>query len=106
MVDNFRFLVQSFKSLGKVKMNLFDSILITTVISCFVLGLTNGFLGSFLVLRRLSLFGDVIGHAVLPGICIGFVLAGFTKSIIYLFIGASGSILLASLVLNLFTNRF
>lgn len=32
--------------------------------------------GSFLLVRRQSMFGDAIAHAVLPGIAIGFVLAG------------------------------
>ncbi|MFY7904871.1 MAG: metal ABC transporter permease, partial [Burkholderiaceae bacterium] len=31
-----------------------------------------GLLGCFLVLRRLSLLGDSLGHAVLPGIAVGF----------------------------------
>ena len=32
--------------------------------------------GSFLVLRRLSLLGDAISHAVLPGLVLGFVFSG------------------------------
>ena len=32
--------------------------------------------GCFLVLRRMSLMGDAISHAVLPGIAIGFLLTG------------------------------
>jgi manganese/zinc/iron transport system permease protein len=41
-----------------------------------LLGITCGVLGSFIVLRRQSLLGDAIGHAVLPGVCIGFLAAG------------------------------
>ena len=37
-----------------------------------LLGATCGLLGSFIVLRRQSLLGDAIGHAVLPGVCIAF----------------------------------
>ena len=32
-------------------------------------------LGTFLVLRRMSLFGDALSHAVLPGIVIGYTIS-------------------------------
>lgn len=35
-----------------------------------------GILGCYLVLRRLSLLGDAISHAILPGIAVAFLLAG------------------------------
>ena len=41
-----------------------------------LLGITSGVLGCFIVLRRQSLLGDAIGHAVLPGVCVGFMFAG------------------------------
>jgi ABC-type Mn2+/Zn2+ transport system permease subunit len=44
-------------------------------------------LGCFLVLRRLSLLGDAISHAVLPGIVVAFLLAG-RSSVVFLFLGA------------------
>lgn len=44
-------------------------------------------LGCFLILRRLSLLGDAISHAVLPGIVVAFLLAG-RSSFFGLFIGA------------------
>jgi manganese/zinc/iron transport system permease protein len=39
-----------------------------------------GILGCYLVLRRLSLLGDAISHAVLPGLAIAFVLTGSLSS--------------------------
>lgn len=39
-----------------------------------------GFPGSFLVMRRMSLAGDAISHSVLPGIVIGFLVAGSLNS--------------------------
>lgn len=39
-----------------------------------------GFPGSFLVMRRMSLAGDAISHSVLPGIVIGFLIAGSLDS--------------------------
>lgn len=39
------------------------------------LGISCGLLGSFLVVRRLSLLGDTLSHSVLPGIALGFLVA-------------------------------
>jgi manganese/zinc/iron transport system permease protein len=58
---------------------LFDSHIGTTdlvVYAAILLGIVCGILGCFLVLRRQSLLGDAIGHAVLPGVCLGFIIAG------------------------------
>lgn len=43
--------------------------------------------GCFLVLRRMSMMGDAISHAVLPGLVLAFLFSGST-SIVPLFIGA------------------
>jgi manganese/zinc/iron transport system permease protein len=45
-------------------------------------------IGCFLVLRRMSLMGDAIAHAVLPGLVLAFVISG-SMSIVPLFIGAA-----------------
>ncbi len=39
-----------------------------------LVGLCSGVLGVFLVLRRMSLVGDVLSHAMLPGLVAGFML--------------------------------
>jgi manganese/zinc/iron transport system permease protein len=44
--------------------------------------------GTFLVLRRMSLMGDAISHAVLPGLVIAFVISG-TRASLPMFIGAA-----------------
>ncbi len=41
-----------------------------------LLGISSGVLGSFAVLRQQSLLGDTLSHAALPGICLGFIVAG------------------------------
>jgi zinc/manganese transport system permease protein len=46
------------------------------LVACLALALTNGAVGTLLVLRRMSLDGDVLGHAVMPGAAIGFLYAG------------------------------
>ncbi len=48
----------------------------TVLAGAVLLGLTSGVLGAFAVLRRQSLIGDVLSHAALPGICLGFLAAG------------------------------
>jgi zinc/manganese transport system permease protein len=40
------------------------------------LALSNGAVGTLVVLRRMSLDGDVLGHAVMPGAAVGFLYAG------------------------------
>ncbi|HOA73168.1 MAG TPA: metal ABC transporter permease [Phycisphaerae bacterium] len=45
-------------------------------------------LGNFLVLRKMSLMGDAISHAVLPGLAVAFLLTG-SRSSIPMFVGAA-----------------
>lgn len=42
----------------------------------FALALSAGPIGVFLMLRRMSLIGDAMSHAILPGVAIGFLIAG------------------------------
>ncbi len=46
----------------------------------FALAFAAGPLGVFLVLRRLSLVGDAMAHAILPGVAVGFLTAGLSLS--------------------------
>lgn len=46
------------------------------LVACFALGLGSGPIGVLLMLRRMSLAGDAMSHAVLPGAAIGFLIAG------------------------------
>ena len=45
-----------------------------------LMGLSCGLIGSYVVTRKLSLFGDTLSHAVLPGIAVGFIWAGEKNS--------------------------
>lgn len=47
-----------------------------------------GLLGCFLVLRRMSMMGDAISHAVLPGLALAFMLTG-TRTSASMFVGAA-----------------
>ena len=48
------------------------------LVACVALGLGSGPIGIFLVLRRMSLVGDAMSHAVLPGAAIGFLVSGLS----------------------------
>ena len=48
----------------------------SALVACLALALMNGAVGTLLVLRRMSLDGDVLGHAVMPGAAVGFLYAG------------------------------
>lgn len=76
----------------------------TAVAGTLILGMTCGLLGSFLVLRRMSLLGDSLGHAVLPGVCAGFLLT-LTKDVQWIFLGALFSALLAVAVISVIHSR-
>jgi zinc/manganese transport system permease protein len=60
-------IVQPFASLAFMR---------AALVACLALALANGALGTLLVLRRMSLDGDVLGHAVMPGAAVGFLYAG------------------------------
>ncbi|QFU00780.1 Manganese transport system membrane protein MntB [Halomonas sp. THAF5a] len=67
-----------------------------------LLGLVSGVLGTFAVLRRQSLLGDTMSHAALPGVCLGFIIAG-TREIGSILLGALATGALAALVMLLLT---
>jgi zinc/manganese transport system permease protein len=46
------------------------------LIACVCLGMGSGPIGVFLMLRRMSLVGDAMSHAVLPGAAVGYLIAG------------------------------
>ena len=53
-----------------------------------LLGVCCGLMGAFLVVRKLSLLGDALSHAVLPGVALGF-LWNMSKDPIAIFVGAT-----------------
>lgn len=72
----------------------------TALAGVVLLGISCGMLGCFVVLRRLSLMGDSLGHAVLPGVCLGF-LVNKTKDPLWIFLGAVLSAWLGSWLIGL-----
>lgn len=60
------------------------------MLASLVVGVVCGVVGTFLVLRGLSLLGDAVGHATLPGVCAAFLLTG-GKAAVALLAGALAS---------------
>ncbi len=48
------------------------------MLGCLVLSLSAPPIGTFLIFRRMSLMGDAMAHAILPGAAIGFLFAGLS----------------------------
>jgi zinc/manganese transport system permease protein len=48
------------------------------LVACLALSIGSGPIGVLLLLRRMSLVGDAMSHAVLPGAAIGFLVAGLS----------------------------
>ena len=55
----------------------------TALITSILVGIMSGLVGSFIILRGMSLMGDAISHAVLPGVAVAYMLG------VNLLIGAS-----------------
>ena len=77
------------------------------LVACLALGLSCGPVGTLLVLRRMSLVGDAIAHALLPGAALAFVLFGFSLTLMSIggFIAAMAVAALAGLVARLTPQR-
>jgi manganese/zinc/iron transport system permease protein len=69
-----------------------------------LLGLSSGALGSFAVLREQSLLGDTLSHATLPGVALGFMVAG-TRHLGSIMLGALLTGAAAALLVLLLTRR-
>src|SRR5690349_15029978 len=74
------------------------------VIGSILLTASSAIVGSFTFLNKKSLVGDAIAHAVLPGICLGFMLSG-TKNPAYLIGGAFLTGWISLLLVDLITTR-
>ena len=69
------------------------------LITAIIVGIVSGVVGSLIILRSLSLMGDAMSHAVLPGVAISFLLN------IPMFIGALISGLLTSILISAITHQ-
>jgi zinc/manganese transport system permease protein len=68
----------------------------TALVACLALALANGPIGTLLLLRRMSLDGDVLSHAVMPGAALGFLYAGYSLAALSLGGLLTGALVAAS----------
>ncbi len=71
----------------------------TILLGAASLGIVSGVVGSYAVLRKQSLVGDVMSHSALPGIVLAFLIVG-VKAQLPIFLGAAISSILAVFVIN------
>ena len=72
----------------------YESFVRALIASCSV-GILCGMLGPFIVLRNMSLIGDALSHAVLPGVVVAFLL--FDYNTFGFFLGAVGAGMISAL---------
>ncbi|MBS1008047.1 metal ABC transporter permease [Leuconostoc suionicum] len=80
---------------GLTKYNFLQTALVTSIL----VGIMSGIIGSFIILRGMSLMGDAISHAVLPGVAVAYMLG------INLLLGASAFGILAALLIGVVTMK-
>lgn len=77
----------------------FDSNAFLIIFTGSLIAVSCGFLGVFMMLRKMSMTGDAISHAVLPGIVIGYFVSGSQRSL-EVIIGAGLLGILATLMID------
>ncbi|AUI72359.1 metal ABC transporter permease [Companilactobacillus alimentarius] len=86
-------LMEFFQALGKY--DFLQSALLTAI----MVGIMSGIIGSFIILRGMSLMGDAISHSVLPGVAVAYMLG------INILIGASIFGVLAALLIGFVASK-
>jgi zinc/manganese transport system permease protein len=75
----------------------------TALVGIAALALANAPIGSLLLARRMSLVGDVLSHAVMPGAALGFAIAGY--SLLTLSLGGALTGLAVAALSSVFARR-
>lgn len=71
---------------------------VRALIASSMVGIMCGVLGCFIVLRNMSLIGDALSHAILPGVVFGFMIAGY--SVLGFFVGSVVAGLIAAFAIT------
>ncbi len=82
------------------------SFMFKALVSCILISLSAPILGIFLTMKKMSLTGDAISHAILPGVAIGYAISGMSLTVMTIggFIAGSIVIVISSL-LSRITNK-
>ncbi len=80
---------------GLTKYQFLQNALFTSI----VIGIVSGVIGCFIILRGMSLMGDAISHAVLPGVAVSYIVG------VNYFIGATVFGVFAAMVIGLVTQH-
>jgi manganese/zinc/iron transport system permease protein len=81
-----------------------DPNIVSVVIGVVLLASSAGVVGTFTFLKKQALVGDAVAHAVLPGICLAFLLSG-TKNPAILIIGAFSTGWLSLVIMDYITRH-
>jgi ABC-type Mn2+/Zn2+ transport system permease subunit len=72
-------------------------------VACLLIGFTNGYLGTLVVIRRLALMADALSHSLLPGLALAAIVVGLTPgglllggAVAALFVAVGGAIIARS----------
>src|SRR5210317_514089 len=74
------------------------------IVTGFLVASSTGMLGNLLLLRRMSMMGDALSHAVLPGIVIAYLISG-SRASVPLFLGAIIMGVVTTLLIQFFSSK-
>lgn len=81
-----------------------DANITNVVIGTLLLGFTCGIVGVLVVLSKKALIVDAVSHSVLPGICVGFMMAG-VKNPLYLILGGMSAGAISVFLVDWFSKK-
>jgi manganese/zinc/iron transport system permease protein len=81
-----------------------DPSIISVTLGSILITASSAVVGCFTFLKKKALVGDAVAHAVLPGICLAFILAG-NKNPLYIIIGAFATGWLSLVIIDYISNR-
>jgi len=74
------------------------------IVTGFLVASSTGMLGNLLLLRKMSMMGDALSHAVLPGIVVAYLISG-SRASIPLFVGAIVMGVLTTFLIQFFSSK-
>lgn len=74
------------------------------IVTGFLVASSTGMLGNLLLLRKMSMMGDALSHAVLPGIVVAYLISG-SRASVPLFVGAIIMGVLTTFLIQFFSSK-